>query len=595
MRDYASLFKTLLQDLGLSADQIGSPITSDMGPNLAARYALASSFYKKLCPSGNTQLADRNALIKFKAINDRLADVPEDFEASNEAESCFYDYYRDNLRRSLDLGGGRDFDLDFIREHMDVGPGSAQKADSRWQIVKLFESTISYHNPHLISLYRGALVETGVWADAERQRFERYGFTKVEGGKIFFASKNAEISRTCCTEPSLEMILQKAVGAFLEERLGQWFGIYLNRQPDLNAELARIGSIDGTFGTIDLVSASDSIGLKLIQRDFPDGRLKGLLLGSRCKYAILPDGSKVELRMVSTMGNGFTFPLQTLIFASAVRACYQVMGFPSNPRDRDFGVFGDDIIVRQETYNFVCRMLQKLGFEVNVLKSFNTGPFRESCGEDWYSGHNVRGIYVVSLETPQLVYSCFNRLSRWSAYQGVPLRATLSLLKTWVRDIRIPPSEADDAGLKVPFKLTVPKLTNTYWFKYRYYKRRINRISIDVDDSVGTDSKEPAYHHENSLAVAAGFLKGVYRRRDYVVETDGFDPWKKGWSVSVSLRDRIGARARYQIVSKSLPYWDYTIPKMCIPVDDDMRRYPLTGVSQGAWEGALVDLQIFDL
>lgn len=595
MRDYAGLFKTLLQDLGLSPDQVGSPITSDMGPNLAARVALASSFYKKLCPTGNTKSADLAALEKFKAVNRRLLDVPADFEASNEAESCFYDYYRDNLRRSVDPGGGRDFDLDFIREHMDVGPGSAQKADSRWQIVKLFESTISYSNPHLIPIYRGALVETGVWADAEKHRFERFGFTQVEGGKIFFASKNAEISRTCCTEPSLEMIIQKAVGAFLEERTGKWFGIYLNTQPVLNAELARIGSIDGSVGTVDLVSASDSIGLKLIQRDFPDGRLKGLLLGSRCKYAILPDGSKVELQMVSTMGNGFTFPLQTLIFACAVRACYQVMGFPSDPRNRDFGVFGDDIVVRHETYNFVCKMLQKLGFEVNVTKSFNTGPFRESCGEDWYHGHNIRGIYVVSLETPQLVYSCFNRLTRWSSQQGIPLRATLSLLKTWVRDIRIPPSEADDAGLKVPFKLTRPKLTNTYWFKYRYYKRRIGRIEIVDDDQAGASSKGASYIHENPLAVAAGFLKGVYRRRDYVFETDGFDPWVKGWGVSVSLRDRIGARARYQIVSKSLPYWDYVIPKKHIPIDDDMRRYPLTGVSQRAWESTLVDLDLFEI
>lgn len=587
MRDYASLYSHLLEDLGI--DSSGpAPITSDMDVRTVAANALAGSFYKKLQPQGDTRSADAKALKKFEAIN---ASIPSDhfeFSATSETESVFYDYWRHNFALCFEPIGDRSFDLEFIREHMGVGPGASQKADSTYAVSKLFESTISYVHEDLIPLYRAALVETGLWADAERHRFDKYGFTKVRGGKLFFAKKNAEISRTCCTEPTLEMLFQKAAGAWFELALLHHFGISLSTQPANNSRLAGLGSIHGTFGTMDLVSASDSISNQLIQKEAPNCFLKAILRLSRCETAVLPDGREVGLRMISTMGNGFTFPLQTVIFASAVRAVYQMMGIPSSsPRD-DFGVFGDDIIVRTEAFEFLRRMLTKLGFEVNVGKSFNSGQFRESCGSDYFKGVNVRGVYIQSLETPQEVYSAINRLTRWSANHGIPLRRTIAQLMTWVRDIRIPPSEADDAGICVPFKLSPGySVTPNYWFKYRMFKRRIRKMQVPEPDSEGVI---------NPFGIGVGYLAGYIRRRDYSLtethmsslEAKSFD-----WSSSVSIRDRMGARARYQVVSKSLPYWDYwPDSKQAVQSFDgsDAERVSLTRGSQHAWEGVLVDL-----
>lgn len=591
MRDYASLKTQLLADLGFA--ELAQPdghIYSDMDSGDAARVALANSFYKKLCPTGENSVAETNALKKFLAINDAVGSLPAEFQASNEAESCFYDYYKDNLRVALEphetFGT---FDLDFIREHMMVGPGAAQKADSDYMVSKLFESSISYINPDLIRLYRSALVETGFWCEAEMQRYQDYGFTKVQGGKLFFAPKNADISRVCCTEASLEMIIQKAVGAFIEARLGIFFRIYLEKQPDLNRELARIGSIDGSLGTIDLISASDSIGLTLVKRDLPNGVLKNTLLASRSEFAVLPDGSNVKLNMVSTMGNGFTFPLQTIIFASVVRAVYQVMGFPCIDPAKQFAVFGDDIIVRREAYEFTVRMLTKLGFSVNVGKSFNTGPFRESCGHDYIRGVNIRGVYVRSLETHQQVCSLVNRLHRWSATHDICLPRTIKLLLSWTRDMRVPVSEADDAGIHVPFNCTRPKLTNTYWFKYRSYKRRVKKREVNEPGS----DKPPV----NECGVAVGFLSGHIRRRDFLLSNLEDSVWKHDTSLSVSIRDRKGARARYQVVSKSLPFWDYLPAKkeefkdwaVNGPKEDTDYRYPLEGVIFDRWKAIVED------
>ncbi len=597
MRDYASLYTLLLADLGDVAT-VGCPITSDMDSREVAAVALASSFYKKLAPGGNSTDADANALKKFKAINESISSEPFQFLASSEAESCFYDYWRGHLMAALepreDIGS---FDLEYIRNHMGVGPGAAQKADSTYMVSKLFQSSISYMNESLIPIYRSALAETGLWAEAEMQRFHDYGFTKVRGGKLFFAPKNSEISRTCCTEASLEMLIQKAAGAFLEERLEWYFGISLKTQPDFNRELARIGSIHGTFGTMDLVSASDSISTQLMLRDLPRGFLKTMMLASRSERAVLPDGSETVLNMISTMGNGFTFPLQTVIFASAVRAVYQLMGFPSNCPRTQFGVFGDDLIVRTETFEFLARMLAKLGFQVNVGKSFNTGPFRESCGHDYYRGHNVRGVYVKSLETPQEVYSVINRLVRWSVYHGIPLARTIARLMTWIRDIRVPPSESDDSGLHVPWRLsTSTKVSDNYWYKYRCFTRRVRKMQVSEPDDNGVISP---------LGIGVGYLAGHIRRRELsFTETsmqsvrDQLDAGKPAFgdldrAASVSIRDRAGARARYKVSTKHIPYWDYwpnTKTADSPRSGYDEWNVSLPRGSQRAWEDALVAL-----
>lgn len=594
MRDYASLFNLLLQDLGFT--EAPDPLmSSDMGLDGAFRTSLASSFYKKLAPGGNSSVADAAALVKFQAINSTLPESPFEFEATSEVESCFWDFFVDHYNQVVGPSEEIvDFDLDFIREHMMCGPGSAQKADSRTLVTKLFESSISYTDEHLIRLYRGALVETGSWADAERLRFEKFGFSVVRGGKLFFAPKNAEISRTCCTEASLNMLFQKAIGAFLECRLAHFFGIHLDSEPLHNRELARIGSFDGSFGTIDLTSASDSIGLQLMQRVHRPGFLKAMIMMSRSERAVLPDGTETELRMISTMGNGFTFPLQTVIFSCAVRAVYDLMGIPMRDpisKVRNFGVFGDDITVSHRAFDFLSQMLAKLGFVVNVGKSFNTGPFRESCGHDYYRGVNIRGVYVRSLEIPQQVYSLINRLHRWSAVSSIPLVRTVKLLLSWVRDIRVPPSEGDDAGIHVPFWLTQPKVGPEYWFKYRCYRRRPQRMQV-------LDEEHPEVINKYGLGV--GFLSGVYRRPDFVLDSTDTSPWKQGWSVSATLRDAIGVRPRYKIVTRQIPWWDYLPdPKMASLIspqnpetwDESFRylewRIPLTRDSYAGWAASV--------
>lgn len=88
------------------------------------------------------------------------------------------------------------------------------------------------------------------------------------------------------------------------------------------------------------------------------------------------------------MGNGFSFPLETLIFASLVHSVYAETG------DTVYRVYGDDIIVQQSSALLLIELLRYSGFRLNVDKSFVFGQFRESCGADYFGGINVRPYYI---------------------------------------------------------------------------------------------------------------------------------------------------------------------------------------------------------
>jgi len=52
-------------------------------------------------------------------------------------------------------------------------------------------------------------------------------------------------------------------------------------------------------------------------------------------------------------------------------------------------VYGDDIVVPTDCVLSVIDSLEHFGARVNRRKSFWTGRFRESCGKDYYEGHDV--------------------------------------------------------------------------------------------------------------------------------------------------------------------------------------------------------------
>lgn len=428
-----------------------------------------------------------------------------------------------------------------ITRFLDVGPGASIDARSTNFYTKFANSTLSSTSTALHDLYVQAISYNPTWSACERLRAQSMGQKIVSGSRLSCVAKNRKISRTICTEPLLNMIFQKGVGSAIEERLREVVGIDLSTQPDENAELARIGSLSGKFGTIDLSSASDTISLPLVEALLPK-EVVSILRLFRSPITVLPDGEVVELHMLSSMGNGYTFPLQTLLFTAVVKAVYEVLGLRfqhfrgkvERKGSSTFAVFGDDIIVRREAYNLVVRMLTLFGFTVNLDKSFNDGYFRESCGHDYYHGHNVRGVYLQHLTDVYDCCSAINRLNRWSAAQCIPLPITVQFLAQRVPKRHVPYEESDDSGIKVPRALAEGvKFESNGCISYRYFHLIPSTIKLPVR------SKKVACEigwFENPDGLLLAFLAGRILRG----------------SVGVRSKSR-----RAKVLRRTTPRWDW--------------------------------------
>lgn len=215
----------------------------------------------------------------------------------------------------------------------------------------------------------------------------------VDYNKLSLVLKEATTHRVIALEPLLNNFLQKGVDLEMRGHLAR-AGFPLHDQ-GRNARMAFEGSRNwlscDPYSTIDVRNASGSMASELIKSWVPMDWWEFM---SRIRSsAYLLNGERHEYSSFCSMGNGFCFPLETLIFASICHAC--------GCNDGDFAVYGDDIIVRRERALLVIEVLRYFGFQTNIKKTFVVGPFRESCGTDWYSGEDVRP-YVASTKLDTL-------------------------------------------------------------------------------------------------------------------------------------------------------------------------------------------------
>lgn len=211
-------------------------------------------------------------------------------------------------------------------------------------------------------------------------------FNIVRGNRITTVPKNFKTDRVIGIEPDMNMFVQKGIGDVIRNRLLR-VGIDLNSQ-SLNQRLARVGSLDGSLATLDLSSASDTISIAIVESLLPEDWVIALKQ-CRSPWGVLPSSQTILYSKFSSMGNGYTFELESLIFWALSSSVCDLM--------RNTGivtVYGDDIIVPTEAYPTVVEILEFAGFLVNPKKSFCSGPFRESCGKHYFEGNDVTPFYI---------------------------------------------------------------------------------------------------------------------------------------------------------------------------------------------------------
>lgn len=259
------------------------------------------------------------------------------------------------------------------------------------------------------------------------------GTRVVDGSRMTTVPKNEDTVRVIAIEPSGNMALQLAAGQYLEGVLRN-IGLDIRTQQPKNKAAAKAGSLGG-FATIDMKSASDLIGRDLVKKLFPYQWWK-LLETLRSSHTTLPSGEVLELNMISTMGNGFTFPLMTLILVSLIYA-YRCRLEPRSYRcyidwSKTF-VFGDDVIIPENEYIHFTELAISCGFLINHEKSYSAGPFRESCGGDYYRGYDVTPFYVKSLLTDPEIYVAINQTLGWASFHKLPIIRCVRLLVSYLK------------------------------------------------------------------------------------------------------------------------------------------------------------------
>lgn len=224
----------------------------------------------------------------------------------------------------------------------------------------------------------------------------------VEYGNLTFVPKNCEISRPVDPQPTLNSMGQAALGDYIKRRLAA-SGLYLDSDA-YNRTSAREGSISGKTATTDLEGASDTIAKLAIKFFFPEDWYR--LLDAFCSRTTEYDGEVIHMEKFAAQGNGFTFPVESLVFWALARAA-------SAPENRHLvNTYGDDIISHTDDVAAIWESLEAAGFVVNVAKSYADGPFRESCGGDYYLGYQCRPYYHKTLVSAQSLYVLSNYLWR---------------------------------------------------------------------------------------------------------------------------------------------------------------------------------------
>jgi len=234
--------------------------------------------------------------------------------------------------------------------------------------------------------------------------------------RVVLVPKSSSSPRLIAAEMSGHAFLQGGLNEKLVKHIEKhWLtsGHVNFTDQSVNQQLAQRASQDLSYVTIDLSDASDLLRSSLVQELFR-GELGVALSILRTKEVIV-NGTIYRTSTFSTMGNGLTFPVMSIVLCSIlVGAVLWKLGTGYAFSDSEFEsddalrpqygalkeamqgvyVYGDDLIVPTEHASCVLEALIDFGFKPNQKKCFATGFFRESCGADYYKGTNVRPVYI---------------------------------------------------------------------------------------------------------------------------------------------------------------------------------------------------------
>lgn len=344
--------------------------------------------------------------------------------------------------------------LDELPVELDYGfgPGVSMtvRGDDTGAYAKYLQAPVDVTNnarPFAENYLNGSL-----WGDfLKRSNASGECTTVVDNSRTAQVPKSYKINRLIATEPTFNTYVQKGLGTHIRKRLMR-SGVDL-RQQSHNQWLASKAQSRG-LATVDFTSASDTISHGTVLHLLPTYWFAALEMFRTPSTEI--NGELHVLQKFSSMGNGYTFELESLIFYAAAFAVVS----RGSGEIWNISVYGDDVILPQADFPAFRDLCQFLGFTLSSEKSFVTGRFFESCGRDYFDGIDVRPNYLKSdLVSDYDVFTCRNRLLAFYDKWDITTRTALQFLEGKVpvhRRLFVPrpyaggfwPSVAQDVGFE---------------------------------------------------------------------------------------------------------------------------------------------------
>jgi len=217
--------------------------------------------------------------------------------------------------------------------------------------------------------------------------------------RVITVPKTLKTPRIIAIEPTCMQYTQQALLQLLVDKIecddnAFNFIRFIHQEP--NQDLAKLGSSDRSLATLDLSEASDRVSNQHVRTLLRyHSHLFRAVDACRSRKADVPGHGVKRLAKFASMGSALCFPFEALVFTTVIFLGIQKqLNRPLTVKDiRSFygkvRVYGDDIIVPVEYVNSVVSELEAFGFLVNRSKSFWNGKFRESCGKEYFDGHDV--------------------------------------------------------------------------------------------------------------------------------------------------------------------------------------------------------------
>lgn len=256
--------------------------------------------------------------------------------------------------------------------------------DAAWVIyhTRWLKKAAKAHFPFISRCDRGALYD--LYRNSKgpvgflvfKHLLAEHVMTFVTGSRATTVAKDAFKRRFINIEPLFNVILQRIVAYYCLNQLNS-----LGNNIPSGQSRHKVMISNPRYATIDFSNASDSVVLAVVKFLFPPHFFK-VLERYRSPYVRLLDGEYYKPSKLSSMGNGFTFEIMTLMLLLIGRQLCD-----------ETSVYGDDVIINNTAAVRFIDVCRGIGFKINETKTFVNSRFRESCGAFYHDGEGYLESY----------------------------------------------------------------------------------------------------------------------------------------------------------------------------------------------------------